>query len=136
VDGKRVAILEVPAASHAPIRFQEHEYIRIGSYKKKLREFTEKERALWAKLAAASFESGIAANSLTPGEALQTLAVPKFFELLKQPAPSTEAATIDRLVEYKILARTPTPLVDVTNLGALLIGTDLNRFGLARKGVR
>lgn len=44
---KSVVILEVPAAAHTPVSFHDREYIRVGSYKKRLKEFPEKERALW-----------------------------------------------------------------------------------------
>ncbi|WP_413784724.1 helix-turn-helix domain-containing protein, partial [Mycolicibacterium llatzerense] len=36
VNGKRIAVLEIPAAVHNPVQFQKTEYIRIGSHKKSL----------------------------------------------------------------------------------------------------
>jgi len=136
VNGKPVAFLEIPAASHTPVRFKDFEYIRVGSYKKKLRDFQEKERALWAKLAAASFETGIAANSLTVPDALRLLAIRPFFRLLGEAVPATEAEVVERLVLERVLVRSADALVDVTNLGAILLAVDLARFGLSRKGVR
>ena len=47
VKDKRVVILEIPMASVKPTAFAGEEYIRIGSYKKKLKDFPEKERVLW-----------------------------------------------------------------------------------------
>lgn len=47
-EGRPVVLFEVPAASHTPVRFYGEEYIRVGSYKKKLKDHPEKERALWA----------------------------------------------------------------------------------------
>ncbi len=41
-----VVILEIQSASHTPVQFDGTEYIRVGSYKKKLREYPEKEREL------------------------------------------------------------------------------------------
>jgi ATP-dependent DNA helicase RecG len=46
--GKPMVLFEVPAASHTPVRFSGEEFIRVGSYKKKLKDYPEKERALWA----------------------------------------------------------------------------------------
>jgi len=43
------AVFEIDCAKHAPISFNGKEYIRVGSYKKKLREYPEKERKLWSK---------------------------------------------------------------------------------------
>ena len=37
--GNRFVILEIPAASHTPVRFKESEWVRVGSYKKKLKDF-------------------------------------------------------------------------------------------------
>lgn len=41
----RVVIFEVQPCAHTPVRWREHEYIRVGSYRKKLRDYPEKERA-------------------------------------------------------------------------------------------
>lgn len=45
---KSLVIFEVPAASSMPVRFSGEEFIRIGTSKRKLRDYPEKERALWA----------------------------------------------------------------------------------------
>ncbi|MCP4601594.1 MAG: ATP-binding protein [Proteobacteria bacterium] len=47
VEGHKIVILEIPAASHQPIQFKKSRYIRVGSYKKKLIDCPEKERSLW-----------------------------------------------------------------------------------------
>ena len=47
VDGAPVALLEVARAAGHPVRFSGQEFIRVGTYKKKLKDFPEKERALW-----------------------------------------------------------------------------------------
>jgi ATP-dependent DNA helicase RecG len=47
-EGKPVVVFEIPAATHTPVRFRSEEFIRVGTYKKKLRDYPEKERALWA----------------------------------------------------------------------------------------
>jgi hypothetical protein len=36
--GNPVSLIEIPAATHTPVRFRDHEYVRVGSYKKKLRD--------------------------------------------------------------------------------------------------
>jgi predicted HTH transcriptional regulator len=50
IDGKRVVVLEIHAASHTPIRFAGEAYIRVGSYNKKLRQNTALEKQLWRAL--------------------------------------------------------------------------------------
>ncbi|WP_069470525.1 ATP-binding protein [Candidatus Marithrix sp. Canyon 246] len=42
-----VVILEINCANHEPVKFKGTAYIRIGSYKKRLKDFPEKERKLW-----------------------------------------------------------------------------------------
>lgn len=44
VDGARVVLLEIERAHRQPTQFEGFEYIRIGSYKKKLKDNPEKER--------------------------------------------------------------------------------------------
>lgn len=47
VDGKTVVILEIPAATSQPVRFQHVAHIRVGGIKRPLRDFPDKERRLW-----------------------------------------------------------------------------------------
>ena len=47
IDGQNLVLLEIPRASHSPVRFNVQEYIRVGSYKKLLKDYPEKERKLW-----------------------------------------------------------------------------------------
>ena len=69
----RVVMLEVPAARTRPVRFINEAYVRVGSYKKKLRDYPEKERKLWnsallqADLSARPVE-GAALEDLDPVE--------------------------------------------------------------------
>ena len=47
-NGHDVVIFEIQPTQHTPVAFSGIEYIRVGSLKKKLKEYPEKERALWA----------------------------------------------------------------------------------------
>lgn len=66
-------ILEIQAASHTSLQFDGVEYIRVGSYKKKLREFPEKERALWRVFDRVPFELQMAAEDATEEQVLKLL---------------------------------------------------------------
>ena len=70
-EGKPVVIFEVPAASSMPVRFSGEEFIRIGTSKRKLRDYPEKERALWAILRnedwSAQICEGATLEDLAPG---------------------------------------------------------------------
>ncbi len=50
VDGKPIVLFAVQGANSRPVRFGGEEYIRVGSYKKKLKDYPEKERRLWQLL--------------------------------------------------------------------------------------
>ena len=49
-EGKRIVLFKIPAARETPVSFQGTRYIRVGSYKKRLDDFPEKEAALWKML--------------------------------------------------------------------------------------
>src|SRR5213075_2726426 len=80
VEGKAVSVIEIPAASHTPVRFREFEYVRVGSYKKKLRDFPEKERDLWRFLERRDWESEPAATHVPSVEVLSLLDYPSYFD--------------------------------------------------------
>lgn len=46
--GKPVVLVQIPRATHIPIRFNSEEFIRVGSIKKKLKDYPVKEAELWA----------------------------------------------------------------------------------------
>ena len=62
IDGKRVVIMEINRATHHPVAFEGVEFFRAGSTRRKLKDYPEKERALWRVFDRVSFEEGIAAE--------------------------------------------------------------------------
>ena len=137
VDGERVVLLETAAAARQPVRFSGTEYIRVGTYKKPLKEFPEKERALWRTFDRLPFEVGIAAEHLAAPDILRLLDAPAFFELAGQPLPDGHQRILEALVENGLAIPCPAGGWNVTNLGAILLAHRLNDFpGLGRKAVR
>jgi len=67
IAGKKVAYVEIPAATHTPVRFKDFEYIRVGSVTKKLRDFPEKERKLWQSFSSSAPKSEAIARLLAAG---------------------------------------------------------------------
>lgn len=53
-EGKAVVLFKISPAGNAPIKFDGETYIRVGSYKKKLKDFPAKERQIWNKQSAHS----------------------------------------------------------------------------------
>jgi predicted HTH transcriptional regulator len=137
VDGKHISMIEIPCAAHQPVQFQGIEYIRVGSYKKKLKDHQEKERALWRLFDVTPFEQQVAAERLTPADVLQLLDYPTYFKLLDVPLPENRDAILARLADDRMIQNHQGGHWDILNLGAILFASDLSRFQhLERKAVR
>lgn len=137
VDGRRVVLLEIDRADRHPVSFSGVEYIRVGSYKKPLKAFPEKERALWRIFDRVPFEAGIAAEHLGDDEVLRKLDYPAYFDLLELPLPDGRAAILDALQADRLITRCEAGGWNVTHLGAILFAKRLEDFGrLGRKAAR
>lgn len=137
VDDRRVALLEIGAAFRHPVQFKGVEYIRIGSYKKKLKDFPEKERELWRVFDRTSFEREVAAENIPDEEVLQLLDYPAYFELLGQPLPDGRHAILAALAADDMIAQATAGHWNISNLGAVLFSRRLADFRtLQRKAVR
>ena len=136
VDGKAVVLLEIGAAFRHPVRFKKVEYIRVGSYKKVLKDFPEIERELWRTFDRVSFEEGAAASRVEVGRVLELLDYVSYFELLELPPPESHASILDALEADRMICRDG-DLWNITNMGAILFAKRLGEFPtLSRKSVR
>jgi ATP-dependent DNA helicase RecG len=137
LNNARVVILEVERAARTPVQFYGHEYIRIGSYKKKLKDFPNKERDLWRIFDRIPFENGAAAEQLLASDITALLDFPSYFDLLRQPMPENGRSLLSSLQGDNLIQPTATGRWDITNLGAILFAKRLDSFGpLQRKAVR
>lgn len=135
--GKHFVVFEIAAATHTPVRFKDYEYVRVGSYKKKLRDHSELERQLWSRFQNKAFEDDVAQTRVSSEQVLQLLDYPEYFRLTGQPLPENRAAIIGRFVAEKLICDVGPDEYDVSNLGAILFARRLDAFGrLARKGLR
>lgn len=136
-NGDPVVILEVQAASHTPVSFEKTEYVRIGSYKKKLKDYQEKERELWRVFDRVPFEHLVAADHLSGEEVVKLLDYPAYFELTDLPLPDNRDGILSRMADDELIAKNTAGTWDITNLGAVLFARQLNSFtGLKRNAVR
>ena len=132
-----VVILEVQAASHTPVQFDGTEYIRVGSYKKKLREFPEKERELWRVFDRKPFEQQMAVENASAEQVLKWLDYPAYFDLMNLPLPEGREGILSALAADKLIERSDSGQWHISNLGAILFAKRLQDFRhLARKAVR
>lgn len=136
-NGKAVVLLEIGAAFRHPVQFKGMEFIRVGSYKKKLKDFPEKERELWRVFDRTPFEKEIAAESISTEEVLKLIDYPAYFELLSRPLPEGRDGILSALAADDMIALGKGGKWNITNLGAVLFAKRLADFRtLTRKAVR
>ena len=137
IETKPVVLLEIGAAFRHPLRFKHQEFIRVGSYKKKLKSYPEKERALWRVFDQIPFERGIAAENVTSDNVLKLLDYPAYFNLLELPLADEPTVILNVLAEDDLVQACSAGNWNITNLGALLLAKKLNDFStLRRKAIR
>ncbi|TCO64249.1 ATP-binding protein [Actinocrispum wychmicini] len=138
IDGKRLVILEVAATHASPVRFKDFEYIRIGSYKKKLRDHPDHARRLWAVFNEVSFEDSVAMSALDGQEVVDLIDYPSYFTLLKRRLPDGLPGILEGLSSDSIIHRTAdSDDWNISNLGAVLFARNLSDFpSLKRKALR
>lgn len=136
-EGHSVVMFMIQPSHHAPVRFKDTEFIRIGTYKKKLKEFPEKERTLWTLFSQMPFEKRVAISGISSDKVLSLIDYPRFFELMEQNLPENKIGILDRLSKEKIILKKGPDKYTITNLGAILFAKKFMDFDLfARKSVR
>jgi ATP-dependent DNA helicase RecG len=135
--GVPMVLFEIPRAAHAPVRFGNEEFIRVGSLTKRLREYQDKERELWAIFARRPFETGIAKASLAGTDVLRLLDYDRCLKLLQIPLPTDQQGILNKLADESLVVPQPGGRYNITNLGAILFATNLAEFDrLGRKALR
>jgi len=137
IDDSHVVLLEIGAAFRHPVAFRNQEFIRVGSYRKKLKDFKEKEAQLWRIFDAVPFEREIATERVSASDVLRLLDYPVYFELLGLPLPESRDSILSALDADDMIVQNAGGNWDITNLGAVLLAKNLHDFrGLRRKAVR
>ena len=109
----------------------------MGSYRQKLRDYPERERALWRILDETPFESRIAREHVEAGDVLKILDYPSYFKLLDRDLPENRNAILDALERDSMIVRDDAGTWGIANLGAILLANSLDDFSkLARKSIR
>ncbi|MGP9529747.1 ATP-binding protein [Glutamicibacter sp. AOP5-A2-18] len=137
VDGKSLVVLLIKPAASAPIRAGDTAWIRVGSQKKKLKDFPQKEAALWRSFDSKPVERRIAMDSLRVEDVLRLLDYPAYFTLLDIPLPTGPELILNSLENDKMIRLAANGTWSITNLGALLFARDMSAFpDLSRKAFR
>lgn len=137
VDEKPVVLLEIERAFRHPVQFKGKEFIRIGSYKKPLKDFPERERALWRIFDETPFEKRIAAEHIGDDAVLRLLDYPSYFELTGRQLPANQAAILTDLASDDLIRRCDAGGWNLTNLGVALFSRNFSdTTQLERKAIR
>ena len=137
IEGKRVVLLEIGRAFSSPVKFRGIDYIRIESNNKKLKDYPDTERELWAVFSKKPFESLIAMENVSGDFVLRELDYSAYFEMLDLDLPSDKERILDALLSDSIITKSETGAFNITNLGAILFARRLQDFpSLERKAVR
>lgn len=133
----KVVIIEIPAAINMPTSFSNIEYIRVGSYKKKLKDYPEKERKLWLLFEQKPFELRTAINNISAAKVTELLDCAAYYTLMKLPLPSNRTSIIHNMIDENFIRQVDNGYYEITNLGAILFAKDLKCFdNLKRKAIR
>ena len=132
-----VVMLEIDRAFRHPVQFAGAEFVRIGSYKKRLKDFPEKARELWRILDATPFKMLPAAEKLSTDEILKLLDYPAYFDLTDRPLPDGREAILSALAADRLIESAGGGFWNILNVGAILLAKQLTDFvHLQRKAVR
>ena len=135
-EGMNIVLFRIPSAMDKPTDFLHKAYIRIGSIVRKLDDFPEKERKIWANRDQTKFEKGLAIKNVSPSDIISLLDTQSYFDLRGLPYPSNRSAVINKLLSEKLISEKSGEL-SITNLGGLLFAKDLTKLShLARKAFR
>jgi predicted HTH transcriptional regulator len=137
VDGKKIVLLEIDQAQIGTVQFEHNTFIRVGSYKKRLKDFPALEIELWKKLNSAKFEEQAAKMDLSMQEAFKLLDYVSYFDMLSIEQPDNQTQMLHYLEEDGILSKQDNGLYSITNTGAILFGKKLSPFDrIGRKILR
>jgi predicted HTH transcriptional regulator len=132
-EGDPVVLLEISRAHRHPVRFQGTEFIRVGSYKKKLKDYAEKERALWRVFDETPFEDMVAMERVDDERVLKLLDYPAYFDLMGMALPENRQGILERLQQDNLISSGEAGGWDITNLGATLFAKKLADFKTIRR---
>jgi ATP-dependent DNA helicase RecG len=137
VEGVPIVLLRIPKAPNQPVRFGSEAFIRIDTQKRKLKDYPEHARKLWAAFDTTKFEAGLAQQDVDGSRVLQLLDFTVCFDKLGIALPTDQAGILARLCDEQIIVAQPGGRYDITNLGAILFAKRLSDFGrLGRKVIR
>lgn len=137
IDERHVEIIIIAKALGVPVTFEKIDYIRVGSYTKKINEFPVLQAQLWDKLRHEQFEETFSMVDLQLQQVFRLLNCDAYFESLQIPVPSDTTGYAHYLEEEGIIQKQDNGLYAITNLGAVLFAKKMSDFPrIGRKTIR
>ncbi len=137
IENTLVCLLEIEAAQRQPVQFKGQEYVRVGSYKKRLKDHPDRERRLWRVFDSIPYERQIAEHHVSDDDVLKLISYPDYFNLLDVPLPNGADQILDRLKKDGLIEKNESGRWNITMLGATLFAKNLEDFrSLKRKAIR
>ena len=132
-----VGVLIIHRAISHTVLFEKIDYIRIGSYTKKLSEYQAVQAQVWDKIRNCKFEEQMAKMDMQLDEAVQLLDVATYFDMKKEKTPTDLAGIAYYLEQEEIIVKQDNGLYSITNMGAILFAKRLSDFSkISRKAIR
>jgi ATP-dependent DNA helicase RecG len=132
-DGQDFSIIEIEPSYYTPVKSDGVAYIRIGEHKKRLSENPEFERSLWLATGKRRFEDAIAYSHVNKSNVFKLLNVEPFFRLQNLAVPESDLLIINSLVASKLLYDEFDGTYSITNLGAILLASNISDFPTVRR---
>lgn len=130
-DAKRVEMIVIDPGYISPVRFKTESYIRIDSVQQPLRDYRDRERAIWAITSRFSFEQGIAATHLSVDELFSRFDCASLFARLNSQKASKHSV-LDQLIMEELILDNRQGGFDATNLLAIVAAKDLSEFPILK----
>lgn len=137
IENKIVGIIMIHRATSYPVSFEKVDYIRVGSYTKKLNDYPAIQSQLWDKIKNLKFEEQYAIHDLELDNVLKLISYTTYFDLTQRYQPTDPLKIAHYLLKENIIQKQDDGLYAITNLGAILFAKDLSNFPhLSRKAIR
>ncbi len=137
MNNMNVGVLIIYSAVNQTVTFEKTDYVRIGSYTKKLNEVPAVQAQLWDRLRNSKFEERYAKQDMHLTEAIRLLDCSVYFDITGIPQPADIEGVSHYMTEESMIIKQDNGLYAITNLGAILFAKRLSDFPkISRKAIR
>jgi len=121
-NGHAVVVIKIDPAHHMPVKFKGEGFVRVGTYKKKLKDHPEKERKIWLKKEKDDWSAGICEDATIND--LDQVAINRARENYKRKYPG-KSAEVDTWDNAAFLNKAKLTIQGkITRTAIILLGKD------------